>query len=129
MVELFIFVFQEQHFVNLTSKIRAIRPDADVKIPTYWAVMLDNALFCYEAANYLRANPNLWLKDDLGHPVYSNKWSGVESRQSGGIYFQKYEIKCHAILHFLSGGFKLLTSFLSGIIPHNTSVIKSVLEI
>ena len=58
--------FQEQHFVNLTSKIRAIRPDADVKIPNYWAVMLDNMLFCYEAANYLRANPNLWLKDDLG---------------------------------------------------------------
>merc|ERR1711892_712087 len=29
----------EHHFVNLTSKMRAVRPEADVKILNYWHVM------------------------------------------------------------------------------------------
>jgi len=62
----------EKHFVNLTSKMRALRPDAEVKILNYWAVMFTQ-IHCYEAANDLLANPNLWLKDDLGYPVYSDK--------------------------------------------------------
>ena len=57
--------------MNLTSKMRAIRPDAEVKILNYWAVMFSQ-LDCYEAANDLMANPDLWLKDDLGYPVYSD---------------------------------------------------------
>ena len=64
-------VFQEQHFVNLTAKMRAIRPDSEAKILHYWAVMFSQ-LSCYEAANDLMANPDLWLKDDLGYPVYSD---------------------------------------------------------
>jgi hypothetical protein len=57
--------------VNLTSKMRAIRPDAEVKILNYWAVMFSQ-LNCYEAAKDLMANPDLWLNDDLGYPVYSD---------------------------------------------------------
>ena len=58
--------------MNLTSKMRALRPDAEVKILNYWAVMFTQ-IHCYEAANDLLANPNLWLKDDFGYPVYSDK--------------------------------------------------------
>ena len=57
--------------MNLTSQMRAIRPDAEVKILNYWHVMFSQ-LNCYEAANDLVANPDLWLKDDLGYPVYSD---------------------------------------------------------
>ena len=57
--------------MNLTSKMRALRPDNEVRILNYWAAMFTQ-LSCYEAANELIANPDLWLKDDLGYPVYSD---------------------------------------------------------
>ena len=57
--------------MNLTRQMRAKRPDAEVKILNYWAAMFSQ-LHCYEAANDLIANPDLWLKDDLGYPVYSD---------------------------------------------------------
>merc|ERR1711892_4467 len=66
----------EHHFVNLTSKMRAIRPEADVKILNYWHVMFTQ-IRCYEAANDLLANPAVWLKDDLGNTVYSDKRGNV----------------------------------------------------
>ena len=74
-MEFSIFASQEKHFVNLTSKMRTLRLDTDVMLLNYWAVMMPNTLLCYEASTKLRQNPDLVLTDDLGNPIYSNKWS------------------------------------------------------
>ena len=58
-------------FCELDIQNAAIRLNAEVKILNYWAVMLSQ-LDCYEATINLMANPDLWLKDDLGYPVYSD---------------------------------------------------------
>eukprot|EP00091_Calanus_sinicus_P008750 TRINITY_DN2094_c0_g1_i8.p1 TRINITY_DN2094_c0_g1~~TRINITY_DN2094_c0_g1_i8.p1 ORF type:complete len:356 (+),score=84.34 TRINITY_DN2094_c0_g1_i8:366-1433(+) len=53
--------------------MRTIRPDRDVKILHYWGIMLTNTIGCYEASKELNKNPDLWLKDDLGNPVYATR--------------------------------------------------------
>merc|ERR1711915_61067 len=61
----------EQHFVNLTLQMRALKPESNTKILNYWAVTFSQ-LNCYEAAEDLQERPELWLRDELGYVVYSD---------------------------------------------------------
>ena len=58
---------QEQYFVNVTSRMRTLRPNSDAKILYYWSV--SSSYDCYEALDELLSRPDLWLKDDLGFTV------------------------------------------------------------
>ena len=53
--------------MNITDRMRTLRPNSEARILFYWSV--DSSFGCYEAADQLNARPDLWLKDDLGFPV------------------------------------------------------------
>ena len=57
--------------MNLTSQMRALKPESNTKILNYWAVTFSQ-LNCYEAAEDLQERPDLWLRDELGYVVYSD---------------------------------------------------------
>ena len=54
-------------FVNVTTRMRTLRPNSSAKILFYWHVT--QTIDCYEAVAELVAKPELWLRDDLGYPV------------------------------------------------------------
>ena len=57
----------EQMFLELTSRMRELRPESEAKILFYWH--LTQTFGCYQANEDFLARPDLWLYDRHGYPV------------------------------------------------------------
>ena len=80
---LFITLFKEEYFVNLTARARELRPDSASKILHYFAT--DGQGFqCYNAQDELLAQPHLILRDNNGDTVlHGGKYEHVVTNSQG----------------------------------------------
>ena len=58
----------EAHFIDLTSKMRSLRPSSDTKILFYWHLtQIIND--CYQSTQEFMDRPDLWLYDSSGEAI------------------------------------------------------------
>ena len=79
--------------MNVTNRMRTLRPNSDARILFYWNV--DSSIDCYEAADELVSRPDLWLRDDLGYPVMMGSLPHYDfSIQEASTLWQRGEDGC-----------------------------------
>ena len=71
----------EGHFIELTSKMRSLRPASDTKILFYWHLtqIIDA---CYQATQEFIDRPDLWLYDGAGEPILNKGHKILDFRKA-----------------------------------------------